>query len=100
MLPSVLPPTFANSKDWKSSVEILRAESWASRPTQAKTGLEWATRRDGSAFPKGGSKSAGEGARATQPGEDLLLGIPDVQEILVGGRSHVSFLFSSSAAQR
>jgi hypothetical protein len=60
---------------------------------------ECGDRRDVSALPEGGAKAAGEGARATQPEKDLLLGIPDVQEILVSGRSHLSFLFSSRAAQ-
>jgi hypothetical protein len=32
------------AKGGAPSVEILQAESWGSRPTQAKTGLEWATR--------------------------------------------------------
>jgi hypothetical protein len=31
MLAFVLPPTFANSKDGALSVQILRAESWATR---------------------------------------------------------------------
>jgi hypothetical protein len=40
MLPSVLPPTFANRNDGEASVEILRAESWATRRTDIESGYE------------------------------------------------------------